>query len=93
MKFTFTDIVAEDPIIEVKNASYLDDFVLSVMFSDGSKRLVDFKPFLTKSEHPSIMKYLDETVFKNFTISDGNITWNNYDMIFPISDLHEGFIQ
>jgi hypothetical protein len=30
--------------------------------------------------------------FKNFKIIDGNLNWNDYDLIFPVADLHEGKI-
>jgi hypothetical protein len=54
--------------------------------------LVDFKSFLETSSHPSIKKYLDETKFKQFIILDGNLNWNDYDLIFPIADLHQGVV-
>ena len=48
--------------------------------------------FLSKSFHPSISKYLDENLFRNFEIKDGNLNWNDYDLIFPVYDLYEGNI-
>jgi hypothetical protein len=60
--------------------------------SDGKENLVDFKPFLSKSLHPSIKKYLDENMFSNFSLTDGNLNWNDYDLIFPLSDLYNGQI-
>ncbi|CAN5512853.1 hypothetical protein BH09BAC6_BH09BAC6_28110 [soil metagenome] len=36
---------------------------------------------------------MDEALFCNFEIKDGNLNWNDYDMIFPISELYEGKIQ
>ncbi len=79
-------------LIEVKSANYIGDFAIRVFFNDGTNRLVDFKPFLEASLHRSIRKYLDEPLFKQFEIIDGNLNWNDYDMIFPIVDLHEGKI-
>jgi hypothetical protein len=55
-------------------------------------KLVDFKLFLESSSHPSIKKYLDETKFQQFIITDGNLNWNDYDLIFPIADLHKGIV-
>jgi hypothetical protein len=43
--------------------------------------------------HPSIKKYLDERQFSNFNLSDGNLNWNDYGMIFPIWDLYNGKIE
>ena len=77
-------------LIEIKTAKYIGDFAIRLFFSDGLHRLVDFKPFLESSLHPSIRKYLDETRFKQFQIIDGNLNWNNYDLIFPIDDLYQG---
>lgn len=77
-------------LIEIKSANYIGDFAIRLLFSDGIMRLVDFKPFLENSLHPSIQKYLDETQFKLFDIIDGNLNWNNYDLIFPLEDLYLG---
>jgi hypothetical protein len=79
-------------LIEMKSAKYIGDFAIRVFFNDGFNRLVDFKPFLESSFHPSIRKYLDETLFNQFKIIDGNLNWNDYDMIFPITDLYKGEI-
>jgi len=78
---------------KIKSARYLGDFAIRILFNDGTERLVDFKPFLTKSLHPSIQKYLNEDYFSKFLIKDGNLNWNDYDMIFPISDLYNGEIE
>lgn len=80
-------------LIEVKSANYVGDFAIRVFFNDGVNRLIDFKPFLELSPHPSIRKYLDEARFKQFKIVDGNLNWNDYDLIFPIADLYNGKIS
>lgn len=77
-------------LIEIKTANYIGDFAIRIFFSDGFNRLVDFKQFLESSLHPSIHKYLDEDRFKQYQIVDGNLNWNNYDLIFPIDDLYQG---
>ncbi|MDB5123079.1 MAG: hypothetical protein JWP94_1208 [Mucilaginibacter sp.] len=79
-------------LIEVASANYIGDYAIRIMFSDGHDKLVDFKPFLLKSLHPSISKYLNETLFKQFKITNGNLNWNDYDLIFPIHDLYEGTV-
>jgi len=79
--------------LKIDSAKYLSDYAIRITFSDGNERLVDFKPFLSKSLHPSIKKYLDETLFANFSLTDGNLNWNDYDLIFPISDLYNGKIE
>jgi hypothetical protein len=90
MKITEECIDYHVDIIEIKSADYIGDFAIRVFFSDGFVRLVDFKPFLKSSLHPSIRKYLDEAKFIDFRIIDGNINWNDYDLIFPIEDLYQG---
>ncbi len=79
-------------LIEIKSAKYIGDFAIRIYFNDGVNRLVDFKPFLESSLHPSIRKYLDESLFVKFDIIDGNLNWNDYDLIFPVHDLYEGEI-
>ena len=79
-------------VIEITAANYAGDFTIRIYFSDNSVKIVNFKLFLTKSLHPSISKYLDETLFKQFQIINGNLNWNDYDLIFPVYDLHEGEI-
>ncbi|MEI7982618.1 MAG: DUF2442 domain-containing protein [Bacteroidota bacterium] len=90
MKITEEYIDYNVDFIEIKAALYIGDFAIRISFSSGFNRLVDFKPFLETSLHPSIRKYLDEAKFKNFKIVDGNLNWNDYDLIFPIEDLYQG---
>ena len=77
-------------LIEIISAVYLGDYALRIYFSDSSNKVVDFKYFLENSMHPSIRKYLDEKIFKEFEIVDGNLNWQDYDLIFPIEDLYQG---
>lgn len=78
--------------LEIVSAKYLADYVIRIAFRDGTSRLIDFKPFLSNSLHPSIKKYLDEKEFSNFYLVNGNLNWNDYDLIFPIRDLYTGEI-
>lgn len=80
-------------VLKVKQANYLSDYAIRITFNNGVEKLIDFKPFLSKSFHPSIKKYLNENLFSNFAITDGNINWNDYELIFPISDLYNGKIE
>lgn len=79
--------------IIIISAKYLGDFAVRILFNDGTDKLIDFKPFLFKSNHPSIKKYLDENEFSRFEIIDGNLNWNDYDLIFPVWDLYKGEIK
>jgi hypothetical protein len=80
-------------VIKVVRARYLKDYVLRIFFDNGEERVVDFKPFLTKSRHPAIIKYRKDSVFRKFKVQGGNINWNDYDLIFPVSDLYNGIIN
>ena len=82
----------EQAQLKIDSAKYLSDYAIRIKFNDGFEKIVDFKPFLSKSHHPSIKKYLVESNFSNFSLTDGNLNWNDYDMIFPLSDLYEGKI-
>ncbi len=86
------DTLPVNKTTDVKRAKYLGDYVIRVLFSDGSEQAVDFKSFLKTSSHPLIRKYLQEEKFKNFRITHGNINWNDYELIFPIEDLYNGKI-
>ncbi|MGF1585970.1 MAG: DUF2442 domain-containing protein [Bacteroidales bacterium] len=79
--------------LKIDSAKYLSDYAIRIRFSDGTEKLVDFKPFLLKALHPSVKKYLDEKKFKNFIVIDGNLNWNDYELIFPIWDLYNGKID
>ena len=79
-------------LLEIKTARYIGDFAIRIFFNDGINKLVDFKPFLEASLHPSIRKYLYERRFKQFKLIDGNLNWNDYDLIFPLEDLYQAKI-
>lgn len=78
--------------IRVVEANYLNEYIITVNFSDGTSQSIDFEDFLKHSRHPEIRKYLDKKSFRSFSIVNGNLNWNDFDMIFPISDLYEGKI-
>ena len=83
----------EKDLIEIDTAKYIGDFIIRIHFKDGKEKVVDFKSFLSKSNHPSIKKYLREKLFKKFEILNGNLSWNDYDLIFPVWDLYQGRIE
>lgn len=88
MKISVDYTQTVDKKIQIKTAVYLGDFMLKIHFSDGKEKKIDFKPFLKKSLHPTLKKYMDESNFSNFQIIDGNLNWNDYELIFPIWDLY-----
>ena len=91
MKITIEKAKSSRPL-KIVQAKYLSDYVVRIVFNDSTEKEVDFKSFLTQTTHPEIAKYRDEKMFKKFRIVGGNINWNDYDLIFPISDLYLGAI-
>ena len=79
-------------IIAVEDAEYINKYRLNLKFSDGTERTVDFGKFLSNSLNPMIRNYLDTEKFREFTLENGDLFWNDYDLCFPIADLYEGNI-
>ncbi len=69
-------------------AEYVNNYILRLQFNNGKEINVDFQPFLKGNNHPDIRKYLDKKLFKQFMLIDGNLNWNDYEMIFPVEDLY-----
>ena len=79
-------------ILSIDNAEYKGDYIISIKFSDGTKRNIDFSTFLKSANNPMTKKYLDKNLFQSFAIDYGDLHWNNYEMCFPLWNLHEGKI-
>ena len=82
----------EDTLIDIVAARQAGEYKLKVSFSDGTEQLVEFEPFLQRSNNPLIRKYLSLDNFSNFRVEDGNLIWNNYGLCFPVGDLYENQI-
>jgi hypothetical protein len=80
-------------VIAIESAAYVAPYRLRLRFDDGRENLVDFGPFLTASAHPSIRAYLDKARFKQFTVEDGFLHWNDFELVFPMADLYAGTIR
>jgi len=79
-------------VISIEKAKYIGDYKIDFFFSDGVHKQIDFSGFLLKAKNPMTKKYLDKQLFQSFDIEYGDIVWNDYEMCFPIWDLHEGTI-
>lgn len=77
-------------VVSIDKAIYLKDYIIVFYFSDGVEREIDFRAFLESAHNPMTKKFLDKDLFKNFKIEYGDIIWKDYEMCFPIWDLHEG---
>jgi len=79
-------------VISINKADYIGEYKIKFYFSDGIERLIDFSDFLNNAKNPMTKKYLAKNLFRKFSIEFGDIIWNDYEMCFPIWDLHEGHI-
>jgi hypothetical protein len=61
---------------------------LRLHFNDGKSQTVDFLPFLSRSRHPDIRRFLDPVRFGAFRLEYGDLVWGDYDLCFPIMDLY-----
>jgi hypothetical protein len=86
---TATHAVKLNTIIDVMAAEHVGAYRLRIAFSDGESREVDFEPFFRSSTNPLIRKYLDPELFKQFAVESGDLSWNDYDLCFPVADLYE----
>lgn len=93
MKISVEYSKQDNLVLKIVAAQYIKDYRIRIQFNDGTEKTVDFKSFLENAVHPSIQKYLDKSVFSKFEIVDGNLNWNDYDLIFPIWDLYTGNIE
>lgn len=82
----------KEKIIKILKAIYLSDYKINILFSDSKNNTIDFYPFLSKSNHPDIQKYINLKYFKKFKIIDGDLLWGDFDLCFPINDLYNGEI-
>ena len=78
--------------LKIQKLIYKKDYVLEIYFSDNSKQIIDFYPFISQARHPEITKYLDKRKFKKYKLVDGELMWGDFDLLFPISDLYNNQI-
>ncbi|MFN7139094.1 MAG: DUF2442 domain-containing protein [Limisphaerales bacterium] len=78
--------------LEITEAKYLGDYRISLQFNDGLERVMDFGPFLSKAKNPEVVAFRNLKKFKSFHLHYGNLMWGDYEMVFPIADLHAGKI-
>ncbi len=80
-------------LVQIVKAVYFKNYKLQLDFSDGKSQIVDFGPFMMKSGHEDIRKYLALSKFKKFKLVDGELMWGDFDLIFPVIDLYENNID
>jgi hypothetical protein len=78
--------------LEIVQAEYVLGYKIRLTFNDEMVRVMDFEPFLRKAMNPDVTKYRQLRNFKKFHLHYGDLMWGDFDMIFPIEDLHRGEI-
>ena len=83
--------MAKLAIVEARPTGNLS---VELLFSDNTRKIIDIGNFIRNHPHPQYNKYLNEDEFKKFMLLDGNIVWGeDWDLIFPLEDLHLGIIS
>lgn len=82
-------MINDNQIITIEKADYVDGYKIRLEFNDNSVQTINFENFILTSHNPHIAKYSDLNLFKTFSITDGDLEWNDYDLCFPIGDLYE----
>lgn len=78
--------------INIVEAEYLGGYGIRIKFDDGACQEVDFHPFLKAALHPQIQEFLNLEKFTKFRIEYGELVWGDYDLCFPVADLHDNQI-
>ena len=84
--------LSDNAVIFVERAEHVGGLRLRLTFNDATQRIIDFTPFLSQSHNPLIQAYRDPAAFARFTVKDGDLIWDDYDLCFPIADLYEGCV-
>ena len=77
----------------ITKAENMGNLTVCLTFSDNTVQTVDIGEFIRRHPHPQYNKYLDPREFSRFAIENGNIIWGkNWDLIFPMEQLHAGTV-
>ncbi|MBR1688515.1 MAG: DUF2442 domain-containing protein [Prevotella sp.] len=64
----------ENPLLRITAAEYISGYTLSLTFSNGEVRLMDFTPLMQKG---ICRKLQDIDYFKSFRLDPFTVDWNN----------------
>jgi hypothetical protein len=82
-------MIQPNQLIAIVQVEYMGDYKIRLVFNDEKIQIIDFHNFIVSSYNPNILKYKDLELFQQFSITDGDLEWNDYDLCFPIADLYE----
>ena len=78
----------------ITEAHSVGNLTVEMTFNDNTTQQINVGDFIHQHPHPQYDKYLDEQEFSKFVLDDGNIVWGeDWDLIFPIEQLHAGTIS
>ncbi len=80
-------------VINVVSATQVGEYQLKIEFDDTSTQTIDFAKFLKQSRHPDVRAYLQPEKFSTFHIEYGELVWGDYDLCFPVMDLHRNRLE
>ena len=66
--------MADQELLRVVDVDYLHDYTMELEFSNGERRIVDFKPLLTGKLREQL---LDLSKFVQFALTDWTLEWYN----------------
>ena len=83
------DWKTEEPMkVEIIEAECVSGHKIRLKFSDDTSSVMDFEPFLRKATNPDLAQYRHLKKFRQFRLHYGDLMWGDYEMIFPVADLH-----
>lgn len=80
-------------IINIATAEHAGDYRIRLGFDDGTAQMLDFKPYLQRSQHPDIRAYPDPLRFVGFHIAHGELVWGDYELCFPVIDPYRNQLE
>lgn len=79
--------------LAIIEAKYIGGYVIDLLFSDDSRRRIDFEHFLTSAKHPLTRSYLNLDKFTQFKLVNGDLDWNDYELCVPLAQLYRGELR
>ena len=79
----------KEETLSIIKAYYLGNLTLSLTFSNGVQKRLNFSPLFRKHLKGYYKQFLQPPFFKTFIVANGNVSWGeNEDVIFPVSFLY-----
>jgi len=76
--------------LDIISAEVVGDYKIELKFGDGHTNVVNFEPFISRSQNSSIHQFIDLKKFNSFRLDWGNLVWGDFDMCFSVEDLYTG---